>query len=56
MDARTGSGTGIAGAAQSTFSLAVPAGQTIDVFGVQVEAQPWPSVYRQTSAASGIYR
>jgi hypothetical protein len=49
------SGTGIAGAAHSTFSLVIPAGQTIDVFGVQVEVQPWPSVYRQTSAASGIY-
>jgi hypothetical protein len=49
------SGTGAAGAAQSTFSLTVPAGQTIDVWGMQVEAQPWPSVYKQTTTATGIY-
>ena len=44
-----------AGAAQSTFSIALPAGQTIDVWGLQVEAQPYPSAYKQTSAALGIY-
>jgi len=49
------SGTGTAGAAQSTFSLVIPAGQTIEVWGMQAEAQPWPSVYKQTTAATGIY-
>ena len=49
------SGTGTAGAGQSTFSLVIPAGQTIEVFGIQAEAQPWPSVYKQTTTASGIY-
>jgi hypothetical protein len=49
------SGTGTAGAAQSTFSLVIPAGQTIEVWGMQAEAQPWPSVYKQTSAGTGIY-
>lgn len=49
------SGTGTAGAAQSTFSLVIPPGQTIDVWGMQVEAQPWPSVYKQTRAATGVY-
>jgi hypothetical protein len=49
------SGPGIAGAAQSTFSLSVPAGMTVQVFGLQVEVQPWPSTYRATGAASGIY-
>lgn len=49
------SSAGTAGAGESSFSLAVAAGQTIDVWGLQVEAQPYPSVYRQTSAAEGIY-
>jgi len=48
-------GAGIGGAVNSSFSIAVAAGQTIDVWGLQVEAQPYPSVYRQTSAAEGIY-
>jgi hypothetical protein len=38
----------------STFSLAVSAGSTVRVFGLQVEAQPWPSPYRPTGAAAGI--
>jgi hypothetical protein len=46
---------GVAGAIESSFSIAVAAGQTIDVWGLQVEAQPYPSVYRQTSVAEGIY-
>ena len=49
------SGAGISGASQSTFSLVLAAGQTVNVFGLQVEAQPWPSVYKPTSAAAGIY-
>jgi hypothetical protein len=49
------SGTGNGGATQSTFSLVVPAGQTIFVWGMQVEVQPWPSVYKQTTTAAGIY-
>ena len=48
------SGPGASGAAQSTFSLAVGAGTTVRVFGLQVEAQPWPSPYRSTVAAAGI--
>jgi hypothetical protein len=49
------SGTGTAGGATSTFSIVIPAGQTVSVFGAQVEAQPFPSIYRQTGAALGIY-
>jgi hypothetical protein len=49
------SGVGPGGAGQSTFSLFLAAGQTVDVWGLQVEAQPYPSTYRQTSAALGIY-
>jgi hypothetical protein len=48
-------GTGIGGAGQSTFSIALPAGLTVDVWGLQVEAQPYPSAYKQTTAALGIY-
>lgn len=49
------SGLGTSGAAQSSFSIVLAAGQTIDVWGMQVEAQPYPSAYKQTSAALGIY-
>jgi len=49
------SGTGAAGAAQSTFAIALAAGQTICVFGPQVEAQPGPSAYKQTMGPLGIY-
>ena len=49
------SGTGTAATGQSTFSLVLAAGQSVNVFGLQVEAQPWPSVYKPTSAAAGIY-
>lgn len=48
------SGTGAAGAATATFSLAIAAGSSVQVFGLQAEAQPWPSPYRPTGAASGI--
>jgi len=47
--------TGIGGAVHSGFSIAVTAGQSIDLWGLQVEVQPYPSVYRQTSVAEGIY-
>jgi len=49
------SGTGTAAAVQSTFSIAIAAGHAIDVFGLQVEAQPNPSGYKPTVAALGIY-
>ena len=48
------SGSGVSGATESTFSLAVGAESTVRVFGLQVEAQPWPSPYRPTGAAAGI--
>lgn len=48
-------GAGAGGATQSSFSISLAAGQTIDVWGLQVEAQPYPSVYKQTSAPLGIY-
>jgi hypothetical protein len=49
------SGKGTPGAAQSTFSIVLAPGQEIGVFGLQAEAQPWPSAYKPTSAAAGIY-
>jgi len=49
------SAPGIAGAPQSTFSISLNAGQSIDIWGLQVEAQPYPSPYKQTFAARGIY-
>ena len=49
------SGPGTSGAGDSTFVLGVAAGQTIDVWGLQVEAQPYPSKYMSTAAAYGIY-
>jgi len=48
-------GAGVGGAVQSTFSIALAAGQTVDIWGLQVEAQPYPSAYKQTVAALGIY-
>jgi len=48
------SGAGTSGTAQSTFSLAIGAGNGVRVFGLQVEAQPWPSPYRPTGVAAGI--
>ena len=48
-------GLGVTGAVQSTFSIVISPGQTINVWGLQVEAQPYPSAYKQTSAAIGIY-
>ena len=48
------SGAGVSGGIESTFSVAVAAGGSIRVFGLQVEAQPWPSPYRPTGTAAGI--
>lgn len=50
------SGQGAGGTTQSTFSIVLAAGQSINVWGLQVEAQPYPSAYRETSAPLGIYQ
>ena len=49
------SAPGTSGAMQSTFSISLQAGQSIDIWSLQVEAQPYPSPYKQTFAARGIY-
>lgn len=46
---------GVSGSAQSTFSLSLSAGASVKVWGMQVEAQPFPSEYKQTQTAHGIY-
>jgi hypothetical protein len=50
------SGPGANGAAQSTFSVVLGTGQLVNVWGLQVEAQPYPSAYKQTGAPLGIYQ
>jgi hypothetical protein len=49
------SGAGSIGAQQSEFSIVLAPGQTISIWGIQVEAQPYPSQYKPTTTASGIY-
>jgi hypothetical protein len=48
-------GAGTSSALQSTFSLSLAAGQSIDIWGLQAEAQPYASQYKQSAAALGIY-
>ena len=46
----------IGGAAeQITCSLSLPAGASVEVLGMQLEAQPYPSAYRRTRGRAGIY-
>lgn len=44
----------VPGEDNATFSLDVPAGSAAEVWGLQVEAGPYPSQYRPTEAAAGI--
>src|ERR1017187_678407 len=37
------------------FALELPAGASVDVFGIQVEAQPSASAYKRTTARNGVY-
>lgn len=48
-------GAGDAGASSATVSIEIPAGQTVQLFGAQLEAQPYPSQYKPSGAAAGIY-
>jgi hypothetical protein len=38
-----------------TFGVLLPAGIALDVYGMQVEAQPAPGVYKKTSGQGGVY-
>jgi hypothetical protein len=49
------SGPGTAGATHSVVSIELAAGQTIQVWGLQFEAQPYASQYKPSAAAGGIY-
>ena len=49
------SGKGLSAATQSMFSIVLTAGHTVDIWGLQVEAQPYPSAYKQTGAPEGIF-
>jgi hypothetical protein len=48
-------GQGIAGADSATCSIALGPGQTVELWGLQMEAQPYPSSYKVTGAAQGSY-
>jgi hypothetical protein len=50
------SGAGAIGTVQSTFSIGIGPGHSIDVWGLQVEPQPYPSAYKPTETARGIYQ
>jgi hypothetical protein len=49
------SGVGVAGTTHSTISLLLAAGQSVQVWGLQFEAQPYASQYKPSAAAGGIY-
>lgn len=40
---------------QITFGFSLEAGTTVEVYGLQVEAQPSPSPYRKTTTRGGVY-
>lgn len=48
-------GNMITSADSVTFGITVPAGQSVDVFGFQLEPQPTTSPYKPSYSASGVY-
>lgn len=49
--------SGSAGAGdQTSFGLEFPAGGSVELFGLQADAQPGASAYRKTFARNGVYR
>lgn len=50
-----GASGGSSSASSVTFGLQLAAGGSVDVFGLQVEAQLAPSDYKVTGAAGGVY-
>jgi len=49
------SGTGAQGAGESTTGISIAPGQSVEVWALQFEAQPYPSQYKQTLGAAGVY-
>ncbi|MCC7176604.1 MAG: hypothetical protein IT159_15530 [Bryobacterales bacterium] len=50
----------LSGRAESTaesvvFGVTLPAGAALELYGMQAEAQPAPSVYRKTTSRTGLY-
>lgn len=41
---------------ETDFGISIAAGASVEVYGVQVEAQPVPSSYKRNEAATGIHR
>ena len=37
------------------FSLGLPPGASVDLYGIQVESQPSPSAYKRTGTRNGVY-
>jgi hypothetical protein len=48
-------GAGDTAAGTSSVSVVIAAGQSVDVWGLQFEVQPYPSQYKPTRGASRIY-
>jgi hypothetical protein len=48
-------GNMITTAESATFGITVPAGQSVDVFGFQLEPQPTASPYKPSYSAGGVY-
>ncbi len=49
------SGTGSLASAASTFAVQVPAGASIEVWGFQIETQPFPGKYMAATVPAGVY-
>lgn len=49
------SGTGEPQSSSTTIALGIPAGVGVQVWGFQLETQPYPGKYMKTSAAAGLY-
>jgi hypothetical protein len=50
------SGNSQSGEEAISFGIELEAGSSVEVYGMQVEAQPNPSTYRKTTTRSGVYQ
>lgn len=39
----------------STWSIQIPSGASVDVFGLQIDSQPFAGAYKSSSGAGGVY-
>ena len=49
------SGAGVNGVDNASFAVGIDAGQSVQLWGLQAEIQAWPSQYKVTGNAGGIY-